>query len=601
MNKDILISDPLVSIIIPVYNGARYVKKAIDSALKQDYPNFEIIVVDDGSTDNTEQIASSFGEKVKYFKKNNGGVASALNYAISKAQGSYISWLSHDDIYLPYKISKQISFLRENNWVYDVVYSDVEFINAKGESIGATDHLNRHKRELLNIGIYPLIKGMANGCVLLIKKDAFKKVGKFKEELRTANDYDMWFRMFRVTKVGYMPGILIKYRLHNEQGTKTDARYIKESDDLWIRIIKGLSKKEILSIEDSLLAFYIKIAQQMKSSGYKEASDCALRLAKVEYFRKNPRVSVILPCFNTARYLKKAIDSILNQTFVDFELIIINDGSTDDSKEVIEEVLESDFRVRVIENEKNLGISESMNIGLSNAKGEYITRMDSDDIALPDKILFQVEFLDKNKNYGVCTVDIIGIDIKGERLTKSLYPETDIPLNWLFLWRDPIPNAPCMYRRSILKGIKFNTKFNIAEDYDLLTKLVLNTNIYQINKVLYHYRIHDNSIFQRFTKEACLNSIEISRRYAKELTGKEPPIFHDVLTDFYLNLNQKKQYYSPIHMSVWINELLIASMKKWGWTQDEYKKAEDHGSRLLLDYIKLMELIPQEHKINKIK
>ena len=105
--------NPSVTILIPVYNGSNFIKQAIESAINQTYTNIEIIVIDDGSTDKgkTEKAVKSFGKKVKYIKKENGGVASALNRGIKEATGEYISWLSHDDIYLPNKIEKEIEVL----------------------------------------------------------------------------------------------------------------------------------------------------------------------------------------------------------------------------------------------------------------------------------------------------------------------------------------------------------------------------------------------------------------------------------------------------------------------------------------------------------
>ena len=99
---------PLVSIVIPVYNGSNYMREAVDSALAQTYEHLEVIVVNDGSTDDTEQIALSYGERIRYFRKENGGVSSALNLGISKMKGAYFSWLSHDDIYSPTKVSDAI-------------------------------------------------------------------------------------------------------------------------------------------------------------------------------------------------------------------------------------------------------------------------------------------------------------------------------------------------------------------------------------------------------------------------------------------------------------------------------------------------------------
>ena len=107
--------DPLVSIVIPVYNGANYMREAIDSALAQTYSNIEIIVVNDGSNDGgaTRDIALSYGDKIRYFEKENGGVSTALNLGIKNMRGKYFSWLSHDDVYLPEKIQVEIDALRK--------------------------------------------------------------------------------------------------------------------------------------------------------------------------------------------------------------------------------------------------------------------------------------------------------------------------------------------------------------------------------------------------------------------------------------------------------------------------------------------------------
>ena len=106
---------PKVSIIIPVYNGSNYLSESINCALTQTYSNIEVIVVNDGSCDNgaSEQIAQRYGDKIRYFAKQNGGVSSALNLGISKATGEWISWLSHDDLYYPNKIEKQVVFLND--------------------------------------------------------------------------------------------------------------------------------------------------------------------------------------------------------------------------------------------------------------------------------------------------------------------------------------------------------------------------------------------------------------------------------------------------------------------------------------------------------
>ena len=108
-------TNPLVSIVIPVYNGSNYMREAIDSALAQTYPNIEILVVNDGSIDDTREIALSYGDRIRYFEKENGGVSTALNLGIRNMRGDYFSWLSHDDVYYPDKIGKQVEALKQQN------------------------------------------------------------------------------------------------------------------------------------------------------------------------------------------------------------------------------------------------------------------------------------------------------------------------------------------------------------------------------------------------------------------------------------------------------------------------------------------------------
>ncbi len=126
-------SEPLVSIVIPVYNGANYVAEAIDSALAQTYSRIEVLVINDGSNDNnaTRDIALSYGERIRYIEKENGGVASALNRGIKEMNGDYFSWLSHDDLYFPQKVQTQVDFLILLGCKDVIVYSDYRHVGSK--------------------------------------------------------------------------------------------------------------------------------------------------------------------------------------------------------------------------------------------------------------------------------------------------------------------------------------------------------------------------------------------------------------------------------------------------------------------------------------
>lgn len=226
---------PLVSIVIPVYNGSNFLREAIDSALCQTYKNIEIIVVNDGSNDNgeTEKIALSYGEKIRYIHKENGGVSSALNVGIRSMRGEYFSWLSHDDLYMPYKVEKQVLALNEYDRDDVVVYSPIQQINAKGECIKKGRVSKRLKvgfnewHAVLNC---MLRHGSFNGCSMLIPKKAFEISGFFNEELRYCQDALMWMKIF-LNKFDfiYAPEVCVSNRIHGKQLTQT-GRSLFHSD-----------------------------------------------------------------------------------------------------------------------------------------------------------------------------------------------------------------------------------------------------------------------------------------------------------------------------------------------------------------------------------
>jgi glycosyltransferase involved in cell wall biosynthesis len=258
--------NPLVSIIIPVYNGSNYMREAIDSALAQTYENIEVIVVNDGSTDNTDEIARSYGDKIRYFKKKNGGVATALNLAIEKSKGEYISWLSHDDVYYINKVEEQILCLKKIDDKNTILYSDWDLIDAEGIMINSIDHRKSHTIDKLNISLYPVFRGLIHGCTLLLPKSLFLEVGNFDVELKTTQDYDMWFKILRRTFIRHIGKRLIKSRVHDQQGSVVDPNHLREANVLWVNMMENINENEIFTFEKSTYSFYRNIAIHLKKS-----------------------------------------------------------------------------------------------------------------------------------------------------------------------------------------------------------------------------------------------------------------------------------------------------------------------------------------------
>lgn len=228
-------NNPLVSIIIPVYNGSNYVKEAIDSALAQTYKNIEIIVVNDGSKDDgaTEQIALSYGDKIRYFAKENGGVSTALNLGIEKMQGEYFSWLSHDDAYTPNKVEDQIKELKnipQDKLDSTILMCDSSFID------GNSKPLKRNQKKIkagyyTNVEMFnQIFSGYSiGGCALLIPKKLFENLGKFREDLRYMQDMELWYRFFiGGTNLYYSNTQGVLSRVHGAQVTVTGKHMGRE-------------------------------------------------------------------------------------------------------------------------------------------------------------------------------------------------------------------------------------------------------------------------------------------------------------------------------------------------------------------------------------
>ncbi|MDD5216476.1 MAG: glycosyltransferase [Candidatus Omnitrophica bacterium] len=227
--------NPKVSIVIPVYNGESYLEEAIDSALAQTYRNFEIIVVNDGSDDGgkTEAVALSYGDKIRYFPKKNGGVSTALNWAIKEMKGEYFSWLSHDDVYLPNKLETQISYLRGHVDQADriILYSDWYMMDPQSKITGEK-RVQAFAREALP---YAMMLGwVLNGCALLIPKRCFDQMGLFDENLRLVQDSKKWFEFSQAYDFCHIPEPLVKCRIHPSQaGARLKERFAIEKNEVY--------------------------------------------------------------------------------------------------------------------------------------------------------------------------------------------------------------------------------------------------------------------------------------------------------------------------------------------------------------------------------
>lgn len=275
--------EPKVSIVIPVYNGADFLDEAIQSALGQTYRNIEVIVVNDGSDDAgaTETVARGYGDAILYFQKANGGVASALNYAIGKMSGDYFSWLSHDDLYAKDKVESEVRALSkfaDTERHRAVIYSDYAVFSS---SLERATPVNLEGVPPENFRYWLTVKNALHGCTLLIPKQAFAETGPFDENLRTTQDFDLWFRMARRFSFRHIPNVLVYARSHAEQGTfKLADKVVAEGNALLSQFTRELTEQELLSSgRGSVSAAYADIAKSLWRRNFVPAARGASELA----------------------------------------------------------------------------------------------------------------------------------------------------------------------------------------------------------------------------------------------------------------------------------------------------------------------------------
>lgn len=203
-----------------------------------------------------------------------------------------------------------------------------------------------------------------------------------------------------------------------------------------------------------------------------------------------PLITVLMPTYNCEQYVCEAVESILNQTYTNFECIIIDDCSTDATVDIIKAF--NDARINLIIKPKNSGYTNSLNYGLTIAKGKYIARMDGDDISLPNRFEKQVAVLEHDKNIAVCGSVFKIIDSN----TIISPPEIHEDIKTELLKDSCIGHPTAMIRKSILdnNSIKYNPNYEPAEDYDLWVRLSQLGKLYNIQEVLFLYRVHDNQV-----------------------------------------------------------------------------------------------------------
>ncbi|MBU0612613.1 glycosyltransferase [Patescibacteria group bacterium] len=304
----------------------------------------------------------------------------------------------------------------------------------------------------------------------------------------------------------------------------------------------------------------------------------------------NPAISVIMSAFNGENYLTEAIKSVLDQSFSNFEFIIINDGSIDNSLTIINGFAESDKRITVINNPVNLGLTKSLNIGLKCSKGKYIARMDCDDIAFTDRFEKQYNFLEENLNVFLLGSEAIKIDANGNKLNtvKLVYGSNNI--------KRVLESKNCLIHPTILfrniKGMLYREKFTFSQDYDfylnLLTKNLLIDNLNQ--PLIYHRVLNEKSVSSINLKQQLLNKSLASKFYFERTKlnhdSYDKLVFENLNNTLdFLEISEKELNNKVIELNV----LSYLQKQQYSFAKDSLKSYDgNYFSKLLLSLIVTM-------------
>lgn len=522
--------DFLISIIIPVYNVEIYIEQCLDSIKKQSYQNFEVIIVNDGSQDNTESICKKIAQsdaRFKYFSKENGGVSSARNFGLDNANGHYITFIDGDDWVDPNHLEILIKSITENNsdiaiCSYKEFKNNIFYIRYYTNKEKYLLNFNRMTKEDFLINFPKLLSTNVcfnNSVSKLFRRDLVKDL-RFDSKLKYGEDLDFYFRLYLNTEsISFVNQATYVYRIH---GDSTTSGFTQEHAEQELSIYKKMYEKiyelglptinYLNKLEFLLNARKDFLANKVLLNEYFEYLDDI----KNNVIYPNKLISIVVPVYNVAPYLNLCLESIANQTYTHFEVLLINDGSRDNSKDISLEFVKRDNRFKYIE-QQNAGLSAARNTGILNATGEFITFIDGDDFiehnyleelyhtALKNDSEIVVgsykKFNEEDNNYYIHVFDYREEHYKHRELIENIAQIERRGIEFETSWGT-------LFHKRLFKNVLFPVGKNI-EDTRTNYKLYMEScKTSYIHKDLYVYRIRKGSLINTITENLLTDVLE---------------------------------------------------------------------------------------------
>jgi hypothetical protein len=525
-------NNELISIIVPIYNKEDYLPQCLDSIINQSYTNFEVLLINDGSTDSSGIICQEYAERdsrFRYIEKENGGVSSARNLGLERSEGAYITFIDSDDWVEFNYLEVLYNALRENN-------ADVAISSYKSYYLDGKFYLrvySSQEEEFLRIGKrnrdvfleeFPKL-GKLNHDFHCIASKLFKREllesQKFDESINYGEDLYFFFNLYlKMQSIIYVKEATYIYRQHGTNITLnfTESLALQEIQ-IHEQILKSAESKGIATfyyLEKLKYLVSLRIEQFPYSDAIKNYETIVSEFEnRVTY--PQPLISLIVPIYNVENYLGLCLDSITKQTYSNIEILLINYGSSDGSKEICQEFVNRDRRFHYFERE-NGDLSDARNVGIIHSQGEFISFIDSDDWIDPTYVedLYKAALLNDSEvvvsNYkefhneqNVYLIhffdDYYERNYIGEELIQQLPFLERKDLSFTTSWG-------ILFSRRLFKCISFPKGKNIEDtrtNYRLFAESYHST---YIHKSLYNYRVGLDSISGNINEKLLIDVFE---------------------------------------------------------------------------------------------
>lgn len=561
-------NNELISIIVPIYNTEKYLHECLDSILNQSYINFEVLLINDGSTDSSGTICQEYVERdsrFRYFEKDNGGVASARNLGLERSEGTYITFIDSDD-WVEFKYLEVLyTALKEND-------TDVAISTYKRFAQDGVFYLRSYSREddeFLNLGtrsrdsfleILPRLGELDHSFYSISSKLIKRKIiGNllFDEQVSYAEDLNFFFHLYLgVESVVYVRDYTYIYRTH-DASTSQNVNELKALQELEIyksmfqQIDRmGLPTFYYFKRMENVVTYRISGFPTSKAIREYESFVSEVR-ERVTY--QQPLISLIVPIYNVENYLWSCLDSIAKQTYSNIEILLVNDGSPDGSAAICQEFVARDSRFRYIEKE-NGGLSDARNSGIAESKGEFISFVDSDDwIELTyvedlyraalfndaEVVVSNYQEFHQERNVYLIHIfdDYYETHYSGEEVIQQLPLLERKDLSFKTSWG-------ILFARRLFDTISFPKGKTIEDtrtNYRLFAESCRST---YIHKALYNYRVGVDSISSRITEKLLVDVLEclMERMAVYAIKGwNVADERENIVTDLRMRYNQAKE------------------------------------------------------------